>query len=113
MRTIIAGSRTCTDFRHVEHAMRQCGWTPTVVLSGMARGVDKLGEKWAKENGIKIEYYQAAWDTQGKRAGYIRNERMAKNADALVAVWDGASKGTKHMIDLANKLGLKVFCWRI
>lgn len=33
---------------------------------------------------------------------------MAQNADALVAFWDGKSRGTKHMIDLADKYGLKV-----
>ncbi len=34
---------------------------------------------------------------------------MASNADALIALWDGTSKGTKGMIDLAKKRGLKVF----
>ena len=43
-----------------------------------------------------------------QQIGYIRNEEMAKNADALVAFWDGESHGTKHMIELANRYGLKV-----
>ena len=41
-------------------------------------------------------------------AGYLRNKQMAEYADALIAFWDGESKGTKHMIDLAKKNGLKV-----
>jgi hypothetical protein len=33
---------------------------------------------------------------------------MAKYADACVAFWDEKSKGTKHMIDLANKYKLEI-----
>jgi len=32
---------------------------------------------------------------------------MAKHADALVAFWNGKSRGTKHMIDIATKKNLK------
>lgn len=65
-----------------------------------------MGEQYAKVKGYQIMYFPADWDTQGKKAGYIRNEQMVKNADALVAFWDGKSKGTKHMIDTAEKHGL-------
>lgn len=53
---------------------------------------------------------KADWDIYGKSAGYIRNAEMAKYADACVVFWDGKSRGTKHMIDLAKKegIGLKV-----
>ena len=50
----------------------------------------------------------ANWDTFGKRAGYIRNQEMANNADALVAFWDEESKGTRHMIEIAKKQNLAV-----
>ncbi len=53
--------------------------------------------------------YPAAWDTYGLKAGYIRNEEMADNADALIAIWDGKSRGTKHMIDIATRKGLRVY----
>lgn len=33
---------------------------------------------------------------------------MAQNADALVAFWNGESRGTKYMIDLAKRYNLKV-----
>ena len=81
-----------------------------IIISGTARGADKLGERYAREKGYKIERYPANWDKHGKRAGYIRNEQMAKVADACVCFWDEQSKGTKHMIDLAKqyKLALRV-----
>jgi hypothetical protein len=47
----------------------------------------------------------ADWDTYGKSAGYRRNADMAKYSDAVVCFWDGVSKGTKHMIDLARQYG--------
>lgn len=74
----------------------------------MARGADLLGEKYAVERGYHVDRYPADWNGLGKRAGYIRNEQMARNADALVAFWDGQSRGTKHMIDLASRYGLKI-----
>lgn len=110
MRTIIAGSRSITDISCVQLAMSQCSWTPSLVLSGTARGVDQLGEQWAKENNIKVARFPADWSSHGKGAGYIRNELMADNADALVALWDGESRGTKHMIKIARSKKLRYFC---
>jgi DNA polymerase len=108
IRTIIAGSRTITDYETVKAAMASCPWRPTAVLSGAARGVDELGERWAVWQGMLPERYPAQWDALGPRAGLIRNELMAANADALVAIWDGHSAGTRHMIETARARGLRV-----
>lgn len=112
MRTIIAGSRTATKYPDLLRAMDCVLWRPTVILSGMAKGADLLGEQWAKENNIPVERYPADWEKHGKVAGYVRNAEMSGKAEALIALWDGNSKGTKHMIDLATKQGLKVFVWK-
>lgn len=82
------------------------------IVSGMARGADSMAIEWAVVNFVPVDEYPADWNGRGKRAGYERNERMAQNADALVAFWDGESKGTKHMIDLAFKYGLEVHVYR-
>lgn len=79
-----------------------------MIVCGKARGADSLGEQYAKEKGYEIRYFPADWKSLGKSAGYKRNEQMAQNADALVAFWDGQSRGAKHMIDLACKYGLDV-----
>ena len=65
-------------------------------------------QQYAKEHGYDVHYFPAEWKRYGKAAGYIRNTEMAKNADALVAFWDGASFGTKHMIATAEQLHLDV-----
>lgn len=109
LRTIIAGSRDLHSYRLVARVMEECGWVPSVVLSGGARGIDTVGAWWAKDNGIHVERWEARWDLHGRAAGIRRNVEMAKNADALVAVWDGSSRGTAHMIDEARRRGLRVY----
>ncbi|HMV01726.1 MAG TPA: SLOG family protein [Chitinophagales bacterium] len=109
MRTIIAGSRIINDYDLVKIAIRDSGFTITKVISGCANGVDKLGEKWAKENGIEINQYPALWDQYGKSAGYHRNELMASNAEALILIWDSKSKGSANILKQSYKYKLKVY----
>jgi len=108
MKTIIAGSREIEDYSLVEAAVAQSGFTITEVVSGTARGVDRLGEEWAARHGVPVKRFPANWDAYKKEAGFIRNEEMGLYAEALVAVTNG-SRGTQHMIDYATKRGLKVF----
>lgn len=114
MRTIIAGSRGIKRMEVVRVAMgeakKEQGIDPTLVMSGTAPGVDRLGEAWAEENGIPVERWPADWDKYGKAAGYRRNKDMRDKgkAEALVAIWDGESPGTRSMIELARAGGLKV-----
>lgn len=111
MRTIIAGSRDFTDYEmfceEVEEFFRLLTTHPTIV-SGQARGPDTLAIKYAVENDLRLRCFPAKWDEYGKSAGYRRNVEMADYAECLLAFWDGESKGTKHMIDIALGKGLIV-----
>jgi len=78
------------------------------VVSGTARGGDRVGEHWAYARDHKLVKFPADWEYHGLSAGYKRNEQMAAYSDALVAIWDYKSKGTKHMIDIAKREGLAV-----
>lgn len=109
MRVIIAGSRDIDDIFEVLEAIKLSGFTITRVVCGKAKGIDTLGEEYAIFNDIPVDYWPANWQLHGKAAGAIRNEQMARNADALIAVWDGRSPGTKNMIKIAKALGLKVY----
>lgn len=113
MRTIIAGSRGCTDPSALAAALQSCGWVPTLVISGTARGVDRMGEEWAERAGVPAVRYPAEWERYGVSAGHRRNAVMAGHAQALVALWDGKSRGTAHMIQTAQRRGLRVFVWRV
>ena len=109
MRVIIAGSRDFNDYDFVVETIEMSGLNITTVVSGGARGVDALGEQYAEEMNLPLKVYPANWNEHGKSAGPIRNAKMAQNADALIAIWDGESRGTKNMIDTAHKRKLIVF----
>lgn len=107
---IIAGGREFNDYELLKSALNDylADKENVHIVSGTARGADKLGECYAREHNLPIESYPANWDAYGKSAGYKRNKEMAKVSQALVAFWDGESRGTSHMIDLANDFGLFV-----
>lgn len=94
--------------------LAECAGRIEVVVSGTAHGADKLGEIWAKENGISIDPHPADWNGPlGLGAGYARNAEMALVADGAVILWNGASRGTKSMIDLMQHAGKEVYVQRV
>jgi predicted Rossmann fold nucleotide-binding protein DprA/Smf involved in DNA uptake len=125
MKVIIAGSRT---FKSYERLCKVCdhmlqNQTDITIISGTAKGADKLGEKYALERGYGIELFPADWNnflepcvvklnSLGKKynalAGHNRNRKMAEHSDALICFWDGKSSGTKNMIDIAKSINLKI-----
>jgi len=103
----VVGGRDFTDYellaKVLDVALSKKRLTNDIVIvSGMARGADTLGKKYATERGYKVVKCPAEWDTYGKRAGYMRNVGMAKISNAVVAFWDGKSKGTEHMINVSK-----------
>jgi len=112
MKLVIFGSRGIEDIRTVESAMVACGMVSQVteIVSGGARGVDRLGERYARQRGLPCRVFPAQWTKYGKSAGAIRNAEMAKYADYGVAVWDGESRGTNHMIKLMKGRVFVAFC---
>jgi hypothetical protein len=109
MKTIIAGGRDIHDYQLVLDAIKESQFPISTVVSGGAKGIDALGEKYAHEMVLPLNVYEADWEKNGRAAGPIRNRKMAENAGALIAVWDGKSRGTKNMIETARKLGLLVY----
>ena len=113
MRVIIAGCRHFTDYELVDMAIKKSNLDITTVISGGAKGVDRLGEIYAESMNIPLHIFEADWEKHGRAAGPIRNKKMAQHADALIAIWDGESRGTKNMIETARKMGLIVFVMTI
>lgn len=113
MKTIVAGSRHCSDYSIFLKAIQQVPWTITEIVSGGAKGIDRLGELYADYKELPLKIFPANWNLHGKAAGFKRNVEMANYAEAVVAIWDGISPGTKHMIKIANDKGLQVYVYRI
>ena len=108
MKTIIAGSRSINNYALVLDACVESCIPISEIISGGARGVDTVAQQIAREFNIPLTIMPAKWQEHGKIAGFLRNEEMARYADALIAVWDGRSSGTKHMITIARKFNLRI-----
>ena len=114
MKVVVAGGRDFNDYKLLKETLdnfQQEYGNITEVVSGGARGSDKLGEQYANENKIPIKRFVPDWEGLGKKAGHVRNRKMGDYAKEhngmLAAFWDKQSKGTKGMIDYATKIGLK------
>lgn len=111
MRIIVAGGRDFDDYEllseELDCLVDKLSSNP-IVVSGMAKGADSLAVRWADDNEYPLRSFPAEWDKYGKSAGYRRNVDMANYSEMLLAFWDGKSKGTKHMIDIALEKGLLV-----
>ena len=117
MRCIIAGCRHVIGERAndlVWDAINDSGWSGdiTEIVHGGARGVDAAAGRVC-DGHWPIRVFAADWTANGVLAGPIRNREMAKYADALIAIWDGNSRGTANMIHEARRLGLKVYVRKI
>ena len=116
---IIAGGRDCKPSRiniNLCYKLISKLEGDVILYSGNARGADQIPWEMKKEYGCPVVGFTADWDFHDKRAGPIRNRRMLKGdgnpATHLIAFWDGKSRGTKDMIDIAREAGIKVKVFR-
>ena len=80
----------------------------TLIVSGGAPEMDRIGVQLAKNRKMPTKVYPADWDKYGKRAGFLRNQTIVDNCDVVHAWWDGKSRGTANTIELARKAGKPV-----
>jgi len=115
MKWIIAGDRNMVPKEHHVNFLdlQRDLFKFDEVVSGKARGADIFGEIWANEHGIPVKEFPADWDKFGRAAGPIRNGQMAEYGDALIAFLAPGSKGTKNMIEQAQKKGLFVLVYNL
>ena len=115
-RVIIAGGRDFDDNDFLMEVMADLYegvFDPKIeVVSGGATGADTLGAEWAAIWSLPVRTFPADWEAYGKAAGPVRNQQMAEYADVLVAFWDGKSRGTRSMIQIALNEGLEVHVYR-
>ena len=111
MKVIIAGTRTITNYSALKRTISMSLLPITEVVSGGCKGPDILGERWAKENNVKVTRFTADWDKFGKSAGPRRNTEMVEYVGkdgALILIWDGYSKGSSDILAKSIIKGLKV-----
>jgi predicted Rossmann fold nucleotide-binding protein DprA/Smf involved in DNA uptake len=100
MKLAIVGSRDITDFDlspYVDDSV-------LCIVSGGAKGIDTIAAEFAESKGLELIEYLPDYKSFGRSAPIIRNKLIIENADKVLAIWDGKSKGTKNSIDTAKKL---------
>lgn len=114
MKVIVAGSRKGFVARNVFEAIEESPFHGKIaeIVSGGSSGVDRDGEYYATCNSLPVKRFLPDWDRNGKVAGILRNKEMGDYADALVAIWDGQSKGTAHMIQYMKSLGKPLYLYK-
>ena len=110
-RLVVCGCRDFSDYKllskEIDSFLKNIVNNHSVIIvSGGANGADKLGERYAHEHGFEVELHPALWEQFGKTAGVRRNQEMADVSDAVIAFWDGESRGTKNMIDCAREASI-------
>lgn len=121
----IIGSRSFTDQARAEEAFKGYCCHDEVcdhgnlhtyesrfdtIVSGGARGADFVGAEIARRWGLKLIEHIPDWSGLGKKAGFVRNEAIIRDADVVLAFWGvdpktgELSKGTQHSIGLAKKM---------
>ncbi|MCL1863573.1 MAG: DUF2493 domain-containing protein [Defluviitaleaceae bacterium] len=80
----------------------------TEIVSGGAKGVDSSAREYATANGIKIVEFLPNYKQFGRGAPLKRNLQIIEYSDTVLAFWDGASRGTKYVIDNCKKLGVNL-----
>lgn len=108
MKVAVSGSRTIEDYQTVFDVLKESPFEIDELIHGGARGVDSLAERFAEEAGIPTIIIRPDWKRYRGRAGPLRNRIIVDQADALIAIWDGESSGTKGTIKYAEKQGKPV-----
>lgn len=112
---LICGSRNYNNYSEFEKITNLVlkNQKDVTIVSGGAKGADKLAERYCCIKNIKIFIFNAKWDKYGKSAGFIRNAEMIdfireKNNNGVLAFWDMESNGTKHTIESAKKNNIQI-----
>jgi len=113
MKVIVAGTRTVRDPSIVVAAIGASPFHITEIVEGDAPGVDRIAGFLAAQWKVPCKVFRANWAVYGNNAGPRRNQQMAEYAEALIAIWDGVSRGTADMISRATIRNLPVFVYRI
>ena len=115
-RVIIAGGRDFDDYEYMSTKLNELLKDQNMfnnkaikVISGMAKGADTLGIRYADEHKLTKILFPANWKVYPHIAGFLRNNDMLSIATHLITFWDGKSSGTKHMIEIAKMKGIPVW----
>ena len=104
MKLLIAGSRSITKFDLSPYITSDVD----TILTGGAKGIDKLAEEYADSHGIEKIIIKPNYTRFSRAAPLKRNEELVRKCDKVLVIWDGKSRGSKYTADYARKLNKQV-----
>lgn len=112
VRIIICGSRVWGDVEIVHHILQklvhQHGSRLVIIHGGASRGTDMIAHRYCQEHGVREEVHPADWTRHGKRAGHMRNQKMADSGAEGCVAFNASTRGTQSMIEKALAAGITV-----
>jgi len=108
MRVLVTGGRDYNDAAVVQRTLEALRPHPAFVIQGGALGADLLARGWAKPSGVAVLNYPADWQTYGRRAGPLRNQRMIDEGKPDLVVAFPGGRGTADMVKRARNAGIPV-----
>jgi hypothetical protein len=110
MKIMIAGSRGIKDVQWIHGELDKIfeKMKPNKVIHGGATGVDSIAHDYCVRNRIEVSVFRPnykKYKNNPSRAPLMRNVEMVKEADIVIAMWDGKSNGTEHVINNADRFG--------
>lgn len=117
-RIVAAGSKYYEDYAEAKHYIEYCtehikeGNTLIFAVCGCG-GTEMLAERYANENGYKIERYPTIWETYGTSGGAVRNKQMINLSDLIICFWDGTIGEICSMTIYAEQIGKEVRTLRV
>ena len=111
MLILVCGDRNWNDAIPINNALLQYDAKVDIIIHGGARGADSIAGYVAKQLGFQVRVFPANWDLYGRAAGPIRNRQMLNEKPDLVLAFHSdieRSKGTKNMVMIARKAGVRV-----
>jgi ABC-type Fe3+-hydroxamate transport system substrate-binding protein len=106
LRVLVCGGRDYNDYKSVKAMLDPLVHDISLIIQGGAKGADSLASRWACENGIPEEEYEANWKDYGKGAGPRRNTEMIEEGKPDLVIAFKGGKGTQNMMKqaIANKI---------
>ncbi len=122
MKVLVCGSRNCSPemAEKVKEVVRWIAGSGHGLIVGDAEGVDRIAltEMSLLNEARRSVVYGACGRVRfsvpyAKRVvlpeGYLHRDRvMVREADLVVAVWDGVSRGTRYTFEYARRCGKRV-----
>lgn len=107
MKVLVCGGRDYKNMARVREILDLLPKENLVIIQGAASGADDLAKLWAVNNNVPFINFPADWKKFGKKAGFLRNQRMLDEGKPDLVIAFPGGRGTDMMVKLAEEAGVQ------